>query len=40
MSTHDEIRPASPVSVFGKFVDDPKMLKTVKSGQSISLIKG
>lgn len=40
MSTPDEIRPASPVSVFGKLVDDPKLLKTVKSGQSVYLIKG
>ena len=40
MSTPDEIRPASPVSVFEKLVDDPKLLKTVKSGQSIYLIKG
>ena len=40
MSTPDEIRPASPVSVFGKLVDAPKLLKTVKSGQSVYLIKG
>ena len=39
MSTPNEIRPASEVAVFGKFIDDPKMLKVVKSGESISLIK-
>mgnify|MGYP001166304020 FL=1 len=39
MSTPDEIRPASPVAVFGKLLDDPKLLKMVKLGQSLSLIK-
>ena len=39
MSTPNEIRPASEVAVFGKFIDNPKMLKVVKSGESISLIK-
>ena len=39
MSTPNEIRPASEVAVFGKFIDDPKMLKVVKSGEFISLIK-
>ena len=39
MSTPDEIRPASPVAVFGKLLDDPKLLKMVKLGQSLYLIK-
>ena len=39
MSTPDEIRPASPVAVFGKLLDDPKLLKMAKLGQSLSLIK-
>ena len=40
MSTGDEIRPASPVNVFGKFIDNPKLLKTVKTGDSISIYNG
>ena len=40
MSTPDEIRPASAVIVFGKLTDDPKSLKIVKSGESISILKG
>jgi len=38
-STQDEIRPASAVTVFGKLIDDPKLLKIVKSGESISILK-
>jgi hypothetical protein len=33
-SRGDEIRPASPVNVFGKVVGDPKALKTVSTGSS------
>ena len=40
MSTGDEIRPASPVNVFGKFIDNPKLLKTVKTEDSISIYNG
>ena len=40
MSTGDEIRPASPVNVFGKFIDNPKLLETVKTGDSISIYNG
>ena len=40
MSTGDEIRPARPVVVFGKFIDNPKLLKTVKTGDSISIYNG
>ena len=34
-SRGDEIRPASPVNVFGKVVGDPKALKTVSTGASV-----
>ena len=40
MSSNDEIRPASGVTVFGKLIDDPKLLKIVKSGESITILKG
>ncbi|MCS7264136.1 MAG: cyclophilin-like fold protein [Armatimonadetes bacterium] len=31
----DEIRPASPVNVFGKIVSDPKVFRSVKDGDEI-----
>ena len=31
----DEIRPASPVNVFGKVVGDPKVFKKVRTGDKI-----
>jgi hypothetical protein len=37
MSSGDEIRPASPVSVFGKIDGDPLVFKPVKSGTSITI---
>ena len=40
ISTPDEIRPASAVIVFGKLIDDPKLLNIVKPGESISILKG
>ena len=40
ISTPDEIRPASAVIVFGKLIDDSKLLNIVKSGESISILKG
>jgi len=39
MSRGDEIRPASPVNVFGKIVGDPKAFKKVRSGEEIKLEK-
>ena len=33
----DEIRPASPVNVFGKIEGDPKAFKKVRSGASITI---
>lgn len=36
-SRGDEIRPASPVNVFGKVIGDPKVLKKVKGGTEIVL---
>ena len=39
-SRGDEIRPASPVNVFGKVVGDPKVLKTVSTGASICVEAG
>jgi hypothetical protein len=39
-SRGDEIRPASPVNVFGKVVGDPKVLKTVSTGASIRVEAG
>ncbi|MFC1987944.1 cyclophilin-like fold protein [Chloroflexota bacterium] len=35
MSRGDEIRAASPVNVFGKLVDDPKVFSQVKDGEKI-----
>ena len=35
MSYADEIRPASPVTVVGKILDDPKRLKSVRSGETV-----
>ena len=35
MSVGDEIRPASPVNVFGRIVGDPRVLKVVRSGADI-----
>lgn len=37
MSSGDEIRPASPVSVFGKIEGDPTIFKKVKSGTPITV---
>ncbi len=37
MSSGDEIRPASPVSVFGQVDGDPMVFKQVKSGAAISV---
>ncbi len=34
-STGDEIRPASPVSVFGRVTGDPRLLKTVRDGTRV-----
>ena len=34
-----EIRPASPVNVFGKVTGDPKVFKTVRSGEQVSIEK-
>lgn len=34
-STGDEIRPASPVSVFGRVTGDPRVLKTVRDGTRV-----
>lgn len=34
-SRGDEIRPASPVNVFGKVIGDTKMLKTLEQGVSV-----
>ena len=36
-SRRDEIRPASPVSVFGKVVSDIKMLGQIKQGAEITV---
>ncbi len=35
MSSGDEIRPASPVEVFGKIIGDPTVLKSVRSGTKV-----
>ncbi len=35
MSVGDEIRPASPVNVFGRIVGDPTVLKDVRSGAEV-----
>ncbi len=36
-SQGNEIRPASPVTVFGKIIGDPRVLKQVVSGTKISV---
>ena len=36
-SRGDEIRPASPVNVFGKVIGDPKVFKEVRSGERVNL---
>ena len=38
-SSGDEIRPASPVNVFGKVEGDPKVFKAVRSGAPITVAK-
>jgi len=38
-SQGDEIRPASPVNVFGKIIGDPKVFKKVRSGAKIIVEK-
>ena len=35
-SQGDEIRPASPVNIFGKVIGDPKVFKKVRSGKKLS----
>lgn len=35
----EEIRPASPVNVFGKIIGDPKIFKKVRSGAKIIIEK-
>ena len=37
MSRGEEIRPASPVNVFGKIIGDAKVLKQVASGAEITI---
>ena len=37
ISQGKEIRPASPVSVFGKVVDDPSRLREITSGAEITI---
>lgn len=39
-SQGDEIRPASPVNIFGKIIGDPKVFKKVNSGAKITIEKG
>jgi len=39
-SQGDEIRPASPVNIFGKITGDPKVFKKVSSGAKIVIEKG
>ncbi len=39
-SRGDEIRPASPVNVFGKVVGDPKVLKILRPGASVRVDGG
>jgi len=36
-SRGDEIRPASPVNVFGKLIGDPEVFKKVRSGETVTL---
>ncbi len=38
-SQGDEIRPASPVNIFGKIIGDPKAFKKVRSGVKIIIGK-
>lgn len=35
--TPDEIRPASPVNVFGRIIGDPTIFRSVKDGENISV---
>ena len=35
VSREEEIRAASPVNIFGKLIDDPKVFKEVKEGEII-----
>jgi len=37
VSRRNEIRAASQVNVFGKLIDDPKLLKGVKQGEKITV---
>lgn len=39
MSRGDEIRPASPVNVFGKVEGDPRVFKSVSSGDLVRIEK-
>ncbi|HUU40724.1 MAG TPA: cyclophilin-like fold protein [Desulfatiglandales bacterium] len=39
-SEDKEIRPASPVNIFGKVIGDPKVFKKVRSGAKITIEKG
>ena len=39
MSSGDEIRPASPVTVFGKIEGDPTVFKSVASGTAVKIEK-
>jgi len=36
-SRGDEIRPASPVNVFGRLVGDPTLFKAVRDGETVSI---
>lgn len=38
-SRGNEIRPASPVNVFGRVLGDPKIFKKVKSGETVLIEK-
>jgi len=40
MSRGQEIRPASPVNVFGRIIGDPAVLKQVASGAEIAVEEG
>jgi hypothetical protein len=40
MSRGDEIRPASPVTVFGRLLGDPTVFKGVADGTSILIVRG
>ena len=37
MSRGDEIRPASPVNVFGRIVGDPTIFRTVRAGTTVRI---